>query len=136
MRFLYTGWFVEPEEIGQIAAELAPQRLEKKIEYPHITLVFKPEQVNTELFGSKARITVTGYGNDGENEGVLVKVEPEEETLRHAVLNLDTPHITLSIAEGAKAVNTRKLEFHSVEPVVLEGIFGGMTADNVPCFEK
>ena len=135
MDYLYTGWFVQAEELYRIMKEKKTNRLEKEIEYPHITLFFRPEWVDSELFGSKADITVIGYGNDGENEGLLVELKTEEETLQRAFDELQVPHITVSIGEEAKAVNTRNLKFCTIEPFCLKGVFGGMTPEGVPVFE-
>lgn len=133
MNYLYTGWFVQTEELYRKIKET--NRLEKEIEYPHVTLYFRPEWVDTKLFGSKAVIKVIGYGNDGENEGLLVELETKEETLQRVFDELQIPHVTLSIAKDAKAVNTRRLQFYEIEPFCLEGTFGGMTQDGFPVVE-
>lgn len=114
----YFGVFFDPEDLP------IKGKLKNVICNPHITFEFLPEQVPSNLLGEKVTVTVIGYGNDGQNEGLTVKLPHYVEDYYK---NNATPHITLSIAEGAKAVNTKNLVFTEIRPVTITGQFGIFT---------
>lgn len=75
----------------------------------HVTLAFRPSDdvwaqlesyINTEV-----EVEIVGYGNDGQNEGLLVEFNSVP------YFNNAPKHITLSTAKGAFPVNTKNLEF-------------------------
>lgn len=131
----YAGFFIGPEELYR----LFPPSLSQKILSPHVTTAYRPDV--TELFldalGSSANIKIIGYANDGQNEGLLVEVEAENPEIQKFLNERVAPdkngelkpvptHITLSInkEEGAKAVNTRNLEFTTLdEPISISGTY-------------
>ena len=50
----------------------------------------------------------------------------ESDELRELFNAIPIPHITLSVSEEGKPVNTANLEFHSIgNPATVTGIFGG-----------
>ena len=103
--------------------------LEQQIEIPHITFSYKPDKVEESLFGTAVRVWITGYGNDGRNEGLKVKLECEDPVLQKMAEQIKIPHITLAVSKGEKAVNTSRLKFEPVEPMELESFFGGCTEE-------
>ena len=122
-RTLYAGLFISPDELYS----QAPATLARRIEHPHVTTSFRPspEQLNIDQLGSSARIIATGYGNDGKNEGLLVRIEADDPAIQQACDAIPVPHITLSIAEGAQAKDTASLDFHPLdEPIELNGNYG------------
>lgn len=122
-RVVFAGVFVEPDELYH---KIQPT-LEKTVKNPHVTTSFKPNisQLNLEQIGSGAKIYAIGYGNDGKNEGLLVKVEAEEPAIQQACDGLETPHITLSTSKHGRAVDTANLEFSPLEkPFELTGTYG------------
>ena len=57
--------------------------------------------------GKKAVVEVVGYANGGKNEGVLVKVKAEDPQLQELFeKEVKVPHITISVAEDGKPVDT------------------------------
>ena len=122
-RAFFSGLFINPEEIY---SKVQPT-LEKPVKHPHVTTAFRPEssQLLLEQIGSDAKIYAVGYGNDGKNEGLLVKVEAEDPEVQAACDALKTPHITLSTSRRGQAKNTAFLEFTPLEkPIDLTGKFG------------
>ena len=109
----YAGLFVNREELYQ----KAPAHLEHAIEKPHVTTKFAPEAIDLHLdqLGSGAKIIAIGYGNNGKNEGLLVKVEADDPIIQAAVDKLRNPHITLSYSEGAHPKDTAALDFIPLE---------------------
>ena len=105
----YAGLFVNREELYQ----KAPAHLEHTVEKPHVTTKFAPETIDLHLdqLGSGAKITAIGYGNNGKNEGLLVKVEADDPIIQAAVDKLRNPHITLSYSEGSHPKDTVDLDF-------------------------
>jgi len=120
---VYAGLFLDPDDLFQ----KTQPTLEKAIAHPHITTSFKPtvEQLNLDQIGSKAKIEAVGYGNDGKNEGLLVKIEADDPEVQKACDALETPHITLSLGKGGQAKNTAFLDFKPLEdPIELTGTYG------------
>lgn len=42
------------------------------------------------------------------------------------------PHITLSVAAGARSVDTGRLDFSPIEPFAVQGVFGGFCRRGFP----
>ena len=116
----YAGLFVDKDELyGK-----APAHLENVVEYPHVTTNFAPNETQLHLdeLGSKARVFAVGYGNNGKNEGLLVKVESEDPVIQAAVDAVEVPHITLSYSNDSHAMYTAGLEFSPLEkPFEIDG---------------
>lgn len=124
-KIIYTGLFIDKKTFyDHFSAKLA-----KEIEYPHATVFFKPKgsEVHQELFGEKAMITITGYGCDENNEGFSVKINAKNPALQKLCDDILVPHITISVSEDGKPVDTGKLEFETREQVSLEATFGAFT---------
>lgn len=128
---IYTGYFVDREELERILqTEELSQRLQIPVEHPHMTLEFMPSHTREELYGTQAVLEAFAYGNNGRNEGLAVRVETEEPVLAGLLGAVAVPHITLSIADGAQAVDTAGLDFEPIRPFRIEGTFGGFYADS------
>ena len=121
----YIGCFFPQEKLLSCAESVSEGHLFRIIETPHITFVFEPDEVDELLFGEKIKVKVTGYGNDGRNEGFRVEPYSENRKLQTMIDNIPVPHITISVAKGARPYRTRFLEFQPIEPFELDGIFGG-----------
>lgn len=127
MKCVYTGWFIKQEELQKALQGKNFRSLARPVEHPHVTLAFRPRNPDLSLLGSAAVIRATGYGNDGINEGLLVEVNSAEKSLAEQLKKVPVCHITLSVAEGGKPVDTAKLQFEPVEPFEIKGIFGAFT---------
>lgn len=112
-RTLYTGLFVNPEELYQ---KISPT-LENPIKHPHITMNFKPsiDELHLDKLGNEIKIRAIGYGNDGKNEGLLVEAETNDPVIKQAFDALNTPHITLSTSRDGRAKDTANLKFKPLE---------------------
>lgn len=115
------------QELYSKIESISRDSLEKTIMNPHVTFVYEPCEVKTELFGSKIKIKIVGYGKSAENEGLKVELITDNPILEEMILRIPVPHITLSISADGKAVNTRYLDFHEIAPIEIYGIFGGCT---------
>ena len=133
-KVLYSGLFVDPSELyGTVQPTL-----ERPIKTPHVTTAFKPNlsQLNLEQLGSEARIFAIGYGNDGQNEGLLVRVEADDPAIQKACDSVKTPHITLSISKNGQAKDTANLEFAPIEtPFEITGQYG-LYSQGGPVFNR
>ena len=127
-KFNYVGIFIPAEEV-YAATENVGARLQKRIQHPHITFAYRPEEVDESLFGEEVTIRVFAYGSDAQNEGVKVDICTDNAKIQEAFGKIEVPHITLSISEDGKAVNTRFLDFKNIEPFTLKGRFGGYMFD-------
>lgn len=134
--FKYIGCFVDFKQFHTYIDGIRKHPLQKNIEYPHVTFAYKPETVDTDLFGTEIAITIIGYGNDGENEGVLVTLTTDHGRLNEMIKQIAVPHITIAISKGAEAVNTKNLYFEAIEPVAITGIMGGYLENGTVCLSK
>lgn len=128
MKYQYIGVFVSQEGIYAKVVGIG-KRLAKLIKYPHVTFKYRPDAVDESVFGEEVKIKIVGYGNDGENEGLKVELFTENPKLLSAIKEIEIPHITLSISNQGKAVNTRFLSFKDIEPFVIVGKYGGYLKD-------
>ena len=127
MNIIYEGFFV---------ANVLPATLENNIWYKHITTEFRPKITHEYLYGTEAIFEVTGYGNDGNNEGYSVKlIETDSEELKDIYNNIEVPHITLSVSANGKPVNTAKLNFNPINTssvrLIIRATFGGFNGKDV-----
>lgn len=134
--FKYIGSFVDFKQFHTCIDGIRRHPLEKTIECPHVTFAYRPETVDRDLFGTEIAITILGYGNDGENEGVLVRLDTENDRLQEMIKQIDVPHITIAISRDGKAVNTRNLRFQAIPPITITGIMGGYQEDGTVCLSK
>ena len=65
--YQYIGFFPDPESFYQLVDGLRSHKLNRQIIFPHVTVLYMPEDALQALFGTEAEITVTGYGCDGKN---------------------------------------------------------------------
>ncbi len=121
----YIGCFIPRDELLSRIAGIERSPLASPVLNTHITVAYQPDQVNKKLFGTIIDFVVDGYGNDGENEGLLVHLSSKNEELNEMIRRIPRPHITLTVSKTGEAVNTRFLDFHPVYPVKMSGIFGG-----------
>lgn len=98
----------------------------------HCTFKYHPseDEIFDELVGREIEVLIVGYGCDGKNSGFEIQLPNE---IASYYINyegdgsgiLKIPHITASLAQGAKASNTKSLDFKKLpNPVVVKGRFG------------
>lgn len=121
---VYTACFVDREVLEEYLKDRYPDRLERAIDWPHVTVSYMPDHVPEDLVGTLVRIRVTGYGNDGTNEGLLVTTESDDPALQALLDGIQRPHITISVSAEGRPVDTAGLDFGPARPADLEGIFG------------
>lgn len=122
----YTGCFFDPKLLKKHLKNYDRYPLSRTITDPHVTFAYRPKKVPSELFGQTVTVRAIGYGSDGENEALLVEFENLPDPLQSYTEAIPVPHITLSISESGKAVNSCMLKFKPITPFVLAGVFGGM----------
>ena len=148
----YQGIFFDKQEIQEAVQKYRGKtgigmEIPKEIEYPHVTLQYKPAVADVEKFkqliGTEVQVTLSQYGSDGKNEGFYVSgIQTDSPEVRELFDNIPSgvPHITTAI-EGAldpetgksvgKAVDTYKLFDGSqagvseiIEPITVMGKLG------------
>ena len=125
MRYIYIGCFLDPQDLLSATGEYAHRHLARIIPSPHVTFQYQPEAVDETLFGQPVEITAVGYGNDGKNEGLLVRLTAPSPAVQAMSEAIPVPHITISVSESGKPVNTGSLTFREIPPFRLTGVFGG-----------
>lgn len=123
-KYQYIGAFLNREALYAKEQVKSREHLDRLIDAPHVTFQYLPEEVNENLFGEPVRLKVTGYGKDGDNEGLRVEIIAENPEIQEMAKSIPLPHVTISISTTGKAVNTRFLEFADVKPFFLEATFG------------
>lgn len=127
----YEGLFFD-DEMTDLIHLLEEKRLPSVNDILHCTFKYHPsdDEIFNDLVGKTFTVYLVGYGNDGQNSGFEL-ILPDE--LKKYYINCDgqdskvltKPHITASLAEDAKAVNTKNLNFIPLEnKVKLTGRFG------------
>lgn len=126
----YEGLFFDNATEDYIHS-LEENKLECVNDKIHCTFKYKPtnEEIFNDIVGHKFVIELIGYGNDGKNSGFSVKLPNK---LKKYYLAKDViPHITASISNNAKAINTRYLKFKKFEkPYKITGTFGYWIVDD------
>lgn len=125
-KYIYVGCFVNKQELNVLTKNIRKNPLPQAIENPHITFQYKPSTVDEGLFGAKIQVKVTGYCNNGTNEGLLVELFSHNKEISDMINRIKTPHITLSLSDNGKAVDTRLLKFSPITPFFIEGVFEGV----------
>lgn len=127
----YEGIFFDPE-IEELLHSLEVERLSIVNDILHCTFKYRPKskEIFNEIVGKEVEITVVGYACDGKNSGFSVRLPDEiiEYYINYDEENpgqLKIPHITASLAPGAKASKTKDLKFKSLgKEIKIKGRFG------------
>lgn len=143
IRVSYQAIFINPEDVRTLI-EKQGEKLPKVVKEMHCTFKFQPskEEIEkfSELLGKDLTLKVVGYCSDGKNSGYEVELTPEQDKFYTNSHNIDgeivpvvertTPHITVSMKEGAKAVDTGMLPFsrEGFEPFIIHGKAGLFTS--------
>ena len=124
MKAVYLGIFLDGSSADRLAREQRTS-LDKLVNNMHCTFSFRPSDAEAEAFsrlvGKHVALSVTGYGADAENSGFLVDVPSDLQSFYHGSAR---PHITVSLSENGKAVNTGKLSFSSIDSFSVMGTCG------------
>lgn len=125
---IYDGFFIDPKELyGKY-----PPSLKNVVKDPHVTLKFRPNERETliDAIGTEVKILILGYGNDGKNEGLLVKIVTDDPALQKQIDEIPVQHITLSYGEDCAPKDTADIEYtlfereEGEEPDYIMGRFG------------
>ena len=104
------------------------------VENVHCTFAFRPtaEQIAEFLpyVGKRFDLSVVGYGADEQNSGFSVSIPSDLLYLYHGSIQ---PHITTSLADDGRAVNTGKLSFSPIDSFSVVGTMGLFTETGIIC---
>ena len=147
----YQAIFLDQESVKRVL-EMQGEKLVKMPKYMHCTFKYNPSDEEIKKFtrlllGKKVTLKVVGYCSDGKNSGFEVTLGPELEevyTNSHTVkengisrIRRTTPHITVSMSEDAKAVDTGLLDFKPIkEPFEVSGIGGFFIKDKTTKLQR
>lgn len=127
---LYHGVFFDRNRLDELVDGNIPNRhgLPREIRNPHVTFGFHSQPVEGFHDGMGVNgFRIIGYGNDGVNEGLLVRIPKR---MRRYYQGASQAHITLSLAEGGQPKDTAKLDFTPLDkPFILDG---GITQSVMP----
>ena len=124
MKAIYCGVFIDKDS-ARTLSEAQKVKLSKPIQNMHCTFVFRPSRADEIAFnnaiGTYTKLKVIAYGNSGENSGFMVEIP---DNLKHLYKGCANPHITVSIADNGRAVNTGYIDFNAIEPFYVCGTLG------------
>lgn len=133
----YEGIFFDGESLD-IIKSLEKEHLPMTNDKIHCTFKYHPEpnEIFNEIIGKEVEVLLVGYACDGKNSGF--EIELSKDLIPYYInydennkTKLKKPHITVSLAEGAKASKTKDLPFKTLEkPVSVKGKFGYWIKDN------
>ena len=123
--FEYVGCFFDYEELHRCIEDIRRTPLKNNKIKPHVTFEYGPQCGDETLFGEKITAVITGYGNDGENEGLKVLLSGENDRINDMIRKIAVPHITIAVSDTGQAVNTRYLNFAEIEPRQIIGHYNG-----------
>lgn len=125
-RYEYTAVFIDKAQLEKLT-ELESERLQEEVEHLHMTMEFLPDGVRTGLFGTPVRLYIDGQGNDRMNQGLHVgRIRTASHQIMRDFGDIEVPHITVSVAAGAKKKDTRNLDFKPFKSGVwIDGVYGG-----------
>ena len=127
----YQGIFFEGETVN-IIHSLEECQLPIVNDEIHCTFKYHPteEELFDDVVGKEVEIELIGYACDGKNSGFQIELSPD---ITGYYINFDEdnptklkiPHITTSLAKGAKAKDTKNLNFKPLlNPYKIKGKFG------------
>ena len=143
-KVIYQAIFIKKKDVKKLI-EGQGEKLSKEVEDIHCTFKFLPSEKEikkfSELLGKELTLKVVGYCSDGKNSGYEIELSPEQESAYTNSHNEDNekgiqivkrtpPHITVSLEEGAKAVDSGMLPFskEGFEPFIIHGRAGFFTS--------
>ena len=131
--YIYTGVFFDYNELQALVDKITQTRLFRSINNPHVTFAFRPSRINPALLGQKAEFEIIGYACDGKNQGLQVTMRVSGSTELYQEFRLiENPHITVSVSEDGKPVDTGKMTFiRTLEPLTITGRYGGFVDGKV-----
>lgn len=123
MKPVYAGIFFDQRSYNEL--KMLASTLGKSIDYPHVTLEYKPDQLlPNDIVGAEVVVTIVGN-----NQGFEVTLPRD---LRGFYKNPSKPHVTVSLDPVAgKAVNTGKLNFRPIQQKTIVGRIGYFTGKGV-----
>ncbi|PLS18909.1 hypothetical protein CVD28_00475 [Bacillus sp. M6-12] len=128
-KVIYKGFFLDEESVIRLKEYEGEKRLEKETPNQHITFQFRPEELfPLSVMNKTFSLMVVGYGNNEENSGFKVAL-PEE--LIPYYRGADVIHVTTSLSENGKAMNTRHLNFKAITPFEITGQLGYYTGKEI-----
>lgn len=127
----YEGIFFEGAEV-ELIHSLEKVTLPVINDEIHCTFKYHPDdcEIFNDIVGKEVEVLLVGYGFDGENSGFAIQLPKEMMPyyINYDEVNpeqLKIPHITASLAVGAKASNTKNLHFEPLsKPIPITGKFG------------
>ena len=108
-KVIYQGMFFDDKTMEKLLQMEGSKGLPKKIKDMHVTFAYLPKELLPKaIVGQEYEIEVIGFGCDGKNCGFEVKLP---NSLTEIYKGAEKVHITTSLNEGSKAVDTGKLDF-------------------------
>lgn len=145
---IYAGIFFASEAVEAAVEQNCGVMLEKAIALPHVTLVFRPSDVELQklhsLVGKEIEMSLDEFAYNDRNAGFRVSVVTPNSVVND-FLKGKLPHITTSVGADGRPVDTPKLfdgSFEGVNSVqmtntqILSGRIGVFCSDGQVYYES
>ena len=144
---IYTGIFFDFAAVEAAVSQNGGVTLEKAIALPHVTLVFRPSDVELQklhsLVGKKIEVSLDEFAYNDRNAGFRVSVITPDSVVNN-FLKGKLPHITTSVSQEGRPVETPKLfdgsfknvNFVQVDSQTITGRIGVFCSDGQVYYEK
>ena len=117
----YQGIFFT-KEVEEELVSLQGEQLENITKDKHVTFKFgDTEKYSDELIGVDIPVKLVGYACDGKNSGFQVLLPKELEAYYK---NKNRPHVTVSLSNEGKAIDTGLLAFEPIDEIEIVGRLG------------
>lgn len=138
---VYVGVFFDACEVEAWQKAFDDEGLDRNIEYPHVTLKFRPTEDEVAMLqrhvGNNVDFVVDAYGNNNENAGFRICEWFEAcEDVANMLEAIKLPHITTSVSSTGRPVNTPKVfekgygaGTFPIKPFVIKGKIGMFCSD-------
>lgn len=108
----YEGIFFD-DDASKFIHSLENERLPIENDKLHCTFKYHPkdDEILNELVGKEIEVFLIGYASDGQNSGFQVLLPDDIGKYYYDMNKSEIPHITASISENAKSLDTGSLKF-------------------------
>ena len=144
---IYAGIFFASEAVEAAVEQKGGITLEKAIALPHVTLVFRPSDVELQklqlLLGKEVEVSLDEFAYNDRNAGFRVSVVTPDVVVGN-FLKGKLPHITTSVGAEGRPVDTPKLfdgsfknvNFVQVDSQTITGRIGVFCSDGQVHYES
>ena len=145
---IYAGVFFDSTAVEAAVGQNGGVVLEKVISLPHVTLAFRPSDEEMQmlqlLLGKEIEVSLDEFAYNNRNAGFKVSIVTPDCVVVNDFLKGKLPHITTSVSQEGRPVETPKLfdgsfenvNFVQVDSQTITGRIGAFCSDGQVYYES